>query len=158
MKVKEIRELTTEQIEAKITEVKDEIFNLRMQQATGNLEKPSRIHELRKDVARMKTILAERKEAQGGLLMEKKKHEVLGKVVSAKNDKTITILVETYKKDPKYGKRVKYSKKYTAHDENNQAKVGDVVRVVETKPLSKTKRFSLVEIVEEAVILQALYN
>ena len=82
--------------------------------------------------------------------MEKTRHEVVGKVVSAKNDKTITILVETYKKDPKYGKRVKYSKKYTAHDENNQAKVGDIVRVVETKPLS---RFSLVEIVEEAVIL-----
>ena len=62
MKVKEIRELTTEQIEAKIKEVKDEIFSLRMQQATGNLEKPSRLHELRKDVARMKTILAERKD------------------------------------------------------------------------------------------------
>ena len=63
MKVKEIRELTTEQIEAKIVESKDEIFKLRMQQATGNLEKPSRIHELRKDVARMKTILAERRKA-----------------------------------------------------------------------------------------------
>ena len=63
MKVNEIRELTTEQIEAKITETKDEIFNLRMKQATGNLEKPSRIKELRKDVARMKTILVERKNA-----------------------------------------------------------------------------------------------
>jgi len=63
MKVKEIRELTTEQNEDKIVEAKDEIFKLRMQQATGNLEKPSKIHELRKDVARMKTILVERKEA-----------------------------------------------------------------------------------------------
>ncbi|MCI5733364.1 MAG: 50S ribosomal protein L29 [Tenericutes bacterium] len=62
MKVKEIRELTTEEIISKIAESKEEIFNLRMQQATGNLEKPSRIKELRKDVARMKTILAERKE------------------------------------------------------------------------------------------------
>lgn len=85
--------------------------------------------------------------------MEKKRHEIIGKVVSAKNDKTITVLVETYIKDPKYGKRVKYSKKLRAHDEENKAKVGDVVRVVETKPLSRTKRFSLVEIVEEAVIL-----
>lgn len=85
--------------------------------------------------------------------MEKKRHEVIGKVVSDKNDKTITILVETYKKDPKYGKRVKYKKTLAVHDENNQAKVGDVVKVVETRPLSKTKRFSLVEIVEEAVIL-----
>lgn len=63
MKVKEIRELTTEQINDKIKEYKDEIFNLRMSQATGNLEKPSRIHELRKDIARMKTILVERERA-----------------------------------------------------------------------------------------------
>ena len=63
MKVNEIRELTTEQINEKIKEVKEEIFNLRMSQATGNLEKPSRLHELRKDIAKMKTILAERKEA-----------------------------------------------------------------------------------------------
>ena len=60
MKVKEIRELTTEQIEEKIASTKDEIFTLRLKQATGNLEKPSRIHELRKLVARMKTILRER--------------------------------------------------------------------------------------------------
>ena len=85
--------------------------------------------------------------------MEKRTQELVGKVVSNKCDKTITVLVETYKKDRLYGKRVKYSKKYTAHDEENKAKVGDIVKVVETKPLSKTKRFSLVEIVEEAVIL-----
>ena len=84
---------------------------------------------------------------------ERKARELIGKVVSDKNDKTITVLVETYKKDPLYGKRVKYSKKYTAHDEQNQAKIGDKVRIVETRPLSKTKRFSLVEIVEKAVIL-----
>ena len=85
--------------------------------------------------------------------MNENKREIIGIVVSDKADKTITVKVETYKKDPKYGKRVKYSKKYAAHDENNIAKVGDIVRVVETKPLSKTKRYSLVEVVEEAVIL-----
>ena len=85
--------------------------------------------------------------------MENKRHEVIGKVVSAKNNKTITILVETYKTDPKYGKRVKYSKKYTAHDENNTAKVGDKVRLVATRPLSKTKRYELAEIIEKAIIL-----
>lgn len=83
----------------------------------------------------------------------KNTRELVGVVVSSTNDKTISVKVETYKKHPKYGKRVKYSKKYTAHDEKNEAKVGDIVKVVETKPLSKTKRFSLVEIVEEAVIL-----
>ena len=81
------------------------------------------------------------------------KKELVGKVVSAKNDKTITVLVETYKKHPKYGKRVKYSKKYTAHDEANKAKEGDVVRIVANRPLSKTKRYALVEIVQERVIL-----
>jgi len=60
MKVKEIRELTTEEIIAKIKESKEELFNLRFQQATGNLEKPSRIRDLRHQVARLKTVLRER--------------------------------------------------------------------------------------------------
>ena len=84
---------------------------------------------------------------------EKRSRELVGKVVSAKNDKTITVLVETYKKDSLYGKRIKYSKKYAAHDEKNIANVGDTVRIAETRPLSKTKRFRLVEVVEKAIIL-----
>ena len=85
--------------------------------------------------------------------MEKKNRELVGKVVSDKTDKTITVLVETYKKDPIYKKRVKYSKKYAAHDEKNEAKVGDTVRITEVRPLSKTKHFRLVEIVEKAIII-----
>lgn len=85
--------------------------------------------------------------------MEKRTQELVGKVVSDKCDKTITVLVETYKKDRLYGKRVKYSKKYAAHDEKNAAKVGDTVRIAEVRPLSKTKHFRLVEVVEKAVIL-----
>lgn len=86
-------------------------------------------------------------------MQETRKRELVGKVVSDTGDKTINVLVETYKTDKKYGKRVKYSKKYTAHDEKNTATVGDVVRIEETRPLSKTKRYRLVEIVEKAVIL-----
>ena len=85
--------------------------------------------------------------------MEKVSHELIGRVVSSKADKTITVLVETYKKDPKYKKRVKYSKKYAAHDAKNEAQVGDIVRIRETRPLSKTKRYRLVEITEKAIIL-----
>lgn len=85
--------------------------------------------------------------------MEKRTQELVGKVISSKNDKTITVLVETYRKDSKYGKRVKYSKKYATHDEKNVANVGDTVRIAETRPLSKTKHFRLVEVVEKAVIL-----
>ena len=86
-------------------------------------------------------------------MQEKKKRELIGVVVSDKADKTITVKVETYKKDPLYNKRVKYSKKYTAHDENNTAKIGDKVRLVATRPLSKTKRYELAEIIEKAIIL-----
>lgn len=85
--------------------------------------------------------------------MEKKRKELIGIVTSDKNDKTITVTISTYRKHPLYNKRVKYSKKYTAHDELNKAKVGDKVRIVETRPLSKSKRYELVEIVEEAIIL-----
>ena len=76
-----------------------------------------------------------------------------GRVVSDKMDKTITVAVETKKNHPIYGKRMNYSKKYKVHDENNTAKVGDIVRIMETRPLSATKRFRLVEIVEKAVII-----
>lgn len=86
--------------------------------------------------------------------MEKKKVKgLVGTVVSASADKTITVLVETYKNDPLYGKRYKSSKKYAAHDEKNVAKKGDRVLIVETRPISKTKHYRLVEVVEEAVIL-----
>ena len=86
-------------------------------------------------------------------MKEKNTKELVGKVVSDKNDKTITILVETYRKHPLYGKRVRHTKKYCVHDEKNEAKIGDIVRVVETRPLSKTKKFVLAQIVEKAVIL-----
>jgi len=84
---------------------------------------------------------------------ETKKIELVGKVASAKCDKTITVLVETYRNDPLYGKRVKYSKKYYAHDEKNTAKEGDTVRIAMTRPLSKTKRYELVKVIEKAVVL-----
>ena len=78
--------------------------------------------------------------------MERNQRKTLvGRVVSDKMDKTITVVVET--------KRNNYSKKYKAHDENNVAKEGDIVRIMETRPLSATKHFRLVEVVEEAVII-----
>lgn len=76
-----------------------------------------------------------------------------GRVVSDKMDKTVTVMVETYKKHTLYGKRVKYSKKLKVHDELNEAKIGDVVRIMETRPLSATKRFRLLEVVEKAIII-----
>ncbi|MFM2231519.1 MAG: hypothetical protein RJB31_220 [Bacteroidota bacterium] len=73
-----------------------------------------------------------------------------GSVTSDKMDKTITVAVERKVKHPIYGKFVKKTTKFHAHDETNEAKPGDVVRIMETRPLSKTKRWRLVEIIEKA--------
>ena len=83
-------------------------------------------------------------------MRETVKKELVGRVVSDKNDKTITVLVETYKKHPKYGKRVKYAKKYFAHDENNECLVGDTVEIMETRKLSANKHFRLVRVISHA--------
>ena len=75
---------------------------------------------------------------------------IQGVVVSDKNAKTIVVLVETHKRHSKYGKRVKYGKKYYAHDEENAAKVGDTVTIMATRKLSATKRWRLVSIDKKA--------
>ena len=67
--------------------------------------------------------------------------------------KPLLLLLKHTKSILLYGKRVKYSKKFKAHDEQNEAKIGDIVRIMETRPLSATKRFRLVEVVEKAVII-----
>ena len=76
-----------------------------------------------------------------------------GTVVSDKMDKTVVVAVETSVRHEVYGKTVKRTYKLKAHDENNVAKEGDIVRIMETRPLSATKRFRLVEVVEKAVII-----
>lgn len=75
---------------------------------------------------------------------------IIGKVVSDKMDKTIVVLLEDSVKHPLYNKVVKRSRRLKAHDENNEAHIGDRVKVMETRPLSKDKRYRLVEIVEKA--------
>ncbi len=74
----------------------------------------------------------------------------IGKVVSAKMDKTIVVAIENHVKHPVIGKIVKRTYKLKAHDENNECGVGDTVKVMETRPLSKTKRWRLVSVVEKA--------
>jgi small subunit ribosomal protein S17 len=74
----------------------------------------------------------------------------VGRVVSDRQQKTIVVLVERRVAHPLYGKQVVQTKKYHAHDEENVAHAGDVVRIVETRPLSKTKRWRVLEVVEQA--------
>jgi small subunit ribosomal protein S17 len=76
--------------------------------------------------------------------------ERIGLVTSDKMDKTITVSIERKVKHPIYGKFVKSTKKFKAHDEKNDAKAGDTVRISETRPLSKTKRWRVVEVLERA--------
>lgn len=76
--------------------------------------------------------------------------ERIGVVVSSKMDKSVVVAVEIREKHPMYGKFVKKSRKFHAHDEANTCNEGDTVRIMETRPLSKTKRWRLVEIIERA--------
>lgn len=76
--------------------------------------------------------------------------EVVGEVISDKMDKTISVLIYRMVRHAKYGKYMKRTSVFKAHDEKNEAKVGDIVRIHETRPLSKSKRWALMEIVETA--------
>ena len=86
--------------------------------------------------------------------MERNQRKVYtGTVVSDKMDKTITVVVDSYKKSPLYGKRIKVSKKFHVHDEEGLDNIGDRVTIMETRPLSKTKRFRLLAIVAKAELV-----
>ncbi|MEE4109278.1 MAG: 30S ribosomal protein S17 [Halieaceae bacterium] len=86
---------------------------------------------------------------------DKRTRTVTGRVVSDKMDKTITVLVERRVRHPLYGKYMTRSSKVHAHDAENQAGVGDLVSVAESRPLSKTKTWSLVEVIEKAVVVES---
>jgi small subunit ribosomal protein S17 len=81
------------------------------------------------------------------------KRTLIGKVVSDKMDKTVTVLIERRVKHPLYGKIIMRSNKYHAHNENNQAKEGDTVEIQESRPISKTKAWTVTRVVQEAQIV-----
>ena len=83
--------------------------------------------------------------------MQKKKRELTGLIVSDKMDKSVVVQVERFIQHKVYKKYIKRYKKYHAHDENNECNMGDVVKITETRPLSKLKRFRVLEIVKKAV-------
>ena len=135
MKASEIRQLTAEELNTKLNDLKAELFNLRFQLAINQLENPMRISAVKKDIARVKTVI---------------RANELGKVVSNKMDKTIVVAVEDSYRHPLYNKIIKRTVKRKAHDEENVCGIGDRVRIMETRPLSKDKRWRLVEIIEKA--------
>lgn len=79
--------------------------------------------------------------------------KLIGKVVSDKMDKTVTVLIERQLKHPLYGKIIVRSNKYHAHDEANQAKLGDTVEIAEGRPISKTKAWTVTRIIQEAQVI-----
>jgi small subunit ribosomal protein S17 len=86
--------------------------------------------------------------------MERAQRKVrMGKVVSDKMDKTVVVAVEMTVRHPLYNRTIRQTKKFKAHDENNEARTGDSVVIMETRPLSKDKRWRLVEITQKAVVL-----
>ena len=82
--------------------------------------------------------------------MDTNKKQIVGVVTSNKMDKSITVLVERRLKHPIYGKFIRKSKKFMAHDEKNECSEGDKVKIIESRPLSRRKRWNLVEIIERA--------
>jgi small subunit ribosomal protein S17 len=148
MKSKEVRELSVEQLNAKLSELKKDLFNLRLQHATNQLDNPMKIGEVKHDIARIKTVLSVREEETMTERAFRKTR--IGTVVSDKMDKTVVIAIADRVQHPLYKKIVKNTYKMKAHDENNECHIGDRVRVMETRPLSKDKRWRVVEIIEKA--------
>ena len=113
-------------------------------------------HFSEEDIARILTVLNERKAVSGeekqSMEERNSRRKLQGVVVSDKMQQTIVVLVSTYKNHSLYGKRVKYSKKYKAHDEQEIASIGDTVEIMETRPLSADKHFRLVKVVKKAEI------
>ena len=126
--VKELNNKSVDELNNELVAAKKELFNLRFQNATNQLENTSRIKEVRRNLRKTR----------------------VGKVVSDKMDKTIVVAIEDNVKHPLYKKIVKRTYKLKAHDENNECNIGDRVKVMETRPLSKDKRWRLVEIIEKA--------
>ena len=166
MKMKELTELVMDELLTKRRDLRQESLHLRLQQQSGQLEQPSRLRLLRRDIARIETELSKRaKKGERKSIMAQQassstttqaesvtrgaRKTRTGEVVSSTMNKTIVVRTVARVPHPKFGKIVKQMKKFYAHDEQNQAKAGDTVRIMETRPLSKLKRWRLVEVVQK---------
>ena len=158
----QLRDLDLAGLVAELRATKQEALNLRFRHATGQLDKTSELRKARRRIARLNTLIRQREIAAAGAgeyvitmseatTEERNARKVReGVVVSNKMDKTAVIAVVERVRHPKYAKFVLRTKKLYAHDETNDVQVGDRVRVMETRPLSKNKRWRVVEVVERA--------
>ena len=137
LSIDKLAELSNEELAEKLSESKKELFNIRFQEVTGQAN-AGRRRTIKRDIARIYTVLRERelgiRPATEGESM----------------DKTVVVEVEDRVKHALYGKVMRRSSKIKAHDEQNSCGVGDLVLLAETRPLSATKRWRVVEILEKA--------
>src|SRR5665213_3041072 len=154
MKADDIREMIDSDVVAKINELEEERFRLTFRSGTETLENPLRLRSsgaTSPGSRRCRTRGSRRMtETTEGLETRNARKVRTGTVVSDKMEKTVVVAIERRVKHPVYGKMMTRTKKLKAHDEENSAKLGDTVRIMETRPLSKDKRFRVVEIVERA--------
>ena len=148
MKVNEIRNLSTAELNEKIVSLREELFNLRFQLATGQLENPMRIREVRKTIAGCPQGMTVNPKEDLTVAEERRMRKVRqGIVVSDKMDKTVVVAIERKVPHKLYKKSINTTSKFKAHDENNECRIGDTVRIVETRPLSRDKRWRVEKIV-----------
>jgi small subunit ribosomal protein S17 len=149
MKASEVTQMTDDQLKDELIKLKKEQFNLRFQKASGQIDNTARVRQVRRDIARIKTAQRARPGRCCCKLIwrieQMPKRVLQGVVVSDKNDKTIVVLVERRFTHPVMKKTVRRTKKYHAHDENNTAKAGDVVRIEECRPMSRSKTWMFVD-------------
>ena len=139
MKIKEIKKKTKDELIKDLDKFKKDLFNFRFQKINSQITNSSKINTIKKTLARIKTTIKNEN-------MTKK--ILKGKVVKNNRNKTITVLVERKYQHPVLKKVIKTKKKYHAHDEKNLLKVGDKVSIIETNPISKQKKFKVLEVIQ----------
>ena len=139
MKLSEMREKTVDELKQFVEDSKKQLLNFRIQKSMHKLENTAEISKTKRLVAQAKTVIKE---------MHKKERP--GFVVSDKIDKTVVVKVASYDPHPKYKKIIESNKNYKAHDEKNECGIGDIVRIIESKPISGDKRWVVESIVEKA--------
>ena len=151
MELKELRQKNAQQLTEQLGELRREQFNLRMQKGSGQLTADASVWP-RSPRDRAGQLPARRAEAGDSKMNDNvnKEHTVEGRVVSNKMVKTVTVLLERQVQHPLYGKIMRRSTKVHAHDEVGECKEGDVVRIAECRPLSKTKNWRVVKIITRA--------
>ena len=160
MNTTELRQKDVAGLQTEVKALQKAHFGLRMQKATQQLGNTATLRSARRDIARAKTILVEKQKATpvvatkyGAPMTEAKKslkRTLVGKVVSDKRAKTVTVLIERRVKHELYGKIVGKSSKYHAHDEKGEYKMGDMIEIVESRPISKTKNWVATKLVQKA--------